>query len=62
MKLEDRFYFGKHSKPYSRTLRWVIEHDPEYVVWCLENIDDFDLDLEADEELEKALEEVGFYE
>lgn len=61
MNLNDRFHFGKYSKPYAHTLRWVIENDPEYIVWCLENVDWFELDLEADEELERSLERHGFY-
>lgn len=61
MRLDDRFHFGKHSRPYAKTLRWVIENDAPYVVWCLEE-EIIEIDLEADEELERKLVEEGYYE
>lgn len=27
----DTFGFGKHK---GKTARWVIEHDPQYILWC----------------------------
>jgi hypothetical protein len=39
--LRDRLTFGKHQ---GETLQQIIDADPEYVEWMIENIPDFDLD------------------
>jgi hypothetical protein len=61
LTLDYRFHFGKYSKPHAKTLRWVIENDPEYVIWCIENIDWFDIDVDADLELERCLADIGYF-
>lgn len=49
MGLEDTFRFGKHK---GHQLEDVIEDDPDYVRWCVEN-DIVDFDNEAQELIEK---------
>lgn len=39
--LTDRMTFGKHK---GETVSSVIEHSPNYLLWCRKNIDWFDLD------------------
>lgn len=45
--------FGKHE---GRHIRQIIQDDPDYLVWCLENVSGFELTDEADEVLEDRLE------
>ena len=54
MKLTDRFTFGKHK---GERLSSVIGSDPNYVEWCLEEIEEFRLTKGALERLEDALEQ-----
>lgn len=49
MGLEDEFKFGKHK---GHQLEDVIEDDPDYIRWCVEN-DIVDFDNEAQELIEK---------
>lgn len=47
--LNDRFTFGKHK---GSTLRLVVENDPSYISWCLNNVDRFQLTEEVIGELQ----------
>lgn len=38
------FTFGKYK---NHSLRFVLWNDPEYVQWCVDTLDDFELDEEA---------------
>ena len=52
--LNDRITFGKY-KPVDeegKLIKWIIQNDPEYILWCLENIEWFELDTDAEEMLE----------
>ncbi len=49
-KLSDRMGFGKYK---DQTLRWVIEHDSDYMNWAVETIDWFKLDKDASDYLEQ---------
>lgn len=44
MSLDDQFQFGKHEGAF---LWAIIESNPGYVDWCLENITGFELDNDA---------------
>ena len=44
MKLTDELKFGKYS---GLSVREVIEDDPEYIEWCLDEVDSFKLNDEA---------------
>lgn len=44
--------FGKHK---GEKIERVISTDPEYVVWCLDHIEEFDLDNELYSKLENEL-------
>ena len=50
--LNDRLTFGKYK---DKLLRWIITHDPEYILWCQENIEWFEIDVNAEEKLEFEL-------
>lgn len=50
--LEDKLTFGKHK---GETIQFVIDEDPEYLGWVLENIEWFKLDEKAARFLENAL-------
>jgi hypothetical protein len=53
-KLEDKITFGKYSErdlPKAMTIEEIIDQDPEYLVWCLDNVSGFDLHFEAMETL-----------
>lgn len=52
--LQDVFDFGKYKMS---TVEFVIEEDPKYVVWCLKNVKEFDLNPKADKFLQQCLEE-----
>lgn len=52
--LGDVFDFGKYQM---NTVEFVIEDDPQYVLWCLHNISNFDIDAKADKFLQQCLEE-----
>lgn len=52
--LNTRLCFGKHE---GKLISTVIREDPQYILWCLENIDDFRLDWKAERELDYELEE-----
>jgi hypothetical protein len=43
--------FGKYE---GQTIKDVIRVDPDYILWCIDNIEWFELDEEAEEELEWA--------
>lgn len=51
--LKDVFDFGKYKMS---TVEYVIEQDPKYMVWCLHNIQNFDIDQKADKFLQQCLE------
>lgn len=44
LKLKDKFPFGKYK---DKTLNEVIETNPSYVQWCLDNVNDFSLDKDV---------------
>ncbi len=48
--LSDRFTFGKHR---GDSIREVIEQDAEYIAWCIENVDNFELNNQAYAEFQK---------
>ncbi len=50
--LKSIFTFGIHK---GETVAEVIEDDPSYIEWCLDDVDGFELDSEASAALEKAL-------
>ncbi len=50
--VSDVFEFGKHN---GEMFGDVIVDHPTYVAWCLDEIDGFDLDVEAMELLEASL-------
>lgn len=52
--LKDQLGFGKHA---GDTFADVMDDDPEYISWCMENVDDFEGRL-TDEALE-AIAEAG---
>ena len=41
LDLDHKLTFGKHK---GKTIEDVLEDDPRYLRWCMENIDDFELD------------------
>lgn len=51
LALEDVFTFGKYQ---NESVGNVIEDDPTYIDWALDEIPNFSLDAEAKSELEKA--------
>lgn len=50
--LRDRLTFGKHQ---GETLQDVIDDDPQYIEWIIENIPTFDLDTITMDYLEGSL-------
>lgn len=42
------FNFGKYK---GKTLLHVIDNDPQYVIWCIDNIDDFNINDKFKNEL-----------
>jgi hypothetical protein len=48
--LKTKIAFGKHK---GETIQEIIDEDSSYIEWCLDTIDDFELDEEADDYLEK---------
>lgn len=52
-RLDDPLRFGRYE---GRELWRVIEQEPEYVRWCLRNLDHFDLDDEAFAAYKKEME------
>jgi len=55
LSLNDRLTFGQHE---GKLLRWVINHDPDYILWCEENIEWFEIDANAQDALEWAMADV----
>ena len=51
-EISDDFTFGKHE---GESVDEVIVDDPEYVEWCLNEIDGFDLDEEGHQLLALSL-------
>jgi hypothetical protein len=49
--LRIRVDFGKHK---GKLIRDIIEEDPDYIAWCLDNIDGFVLDEDAQKEFDVA--------
>jgi len=43
--------FGKYK---GRTLEFILEHDPQYLLFCQENIDWFDLDHKILDDVENG--------
>lgn len=52
LTLDSVLAFGKHQ---GKTVAFVSETDPMYLEWCLNNIDGFELDEEADQRLDLDL-------
>lgn len=50
--LDHELSFGKYK---SDPLWHVIETDPSYITWCIENVEGFELDNEAYDLYQKAL-------
>ncbi|MBQ9201931.1 MAG: hypothetical protein IJ154_06145 [Bacteroidales bacterium] len=48
LSLEDEFQFGKHQ---GSSLNMIIEFDPGYLVWCLENINRLSFSFDLIEEI-----------
>ena len=48
--LAERFDFGKYR---NKSIREVIAEDPEYIAWCIENVDNFELNNQAYAEFKK---------
>lgn len=44
MCLESRIWFGKYR---SKKIRWLVEHDPEYLLWADKNVENFELHIEV---------------
>lgn len=51
-KLNDKITFGKHK---GLTIKEIIEDDPSYLEWALDEVDGFELDDAAIAALELAL-------
>ena len=48
--LSDKITFGKYSNkelPVAMTIEEIIDQNPEYLAWCLDKIDGFELDDKA---------------
>lgn len=52
LKLNDKITFGKHR---GLTIKEIIEDDPTYLEWALDEIDGFELDAAATAALELVL-------
>lgn len=50
--LETKLNFGAQHK--GETIEDIIEDDPSYLLWAIDTIEWFELDDEAEEELEKS--------
>lgn len=50
--LETEIKFGKKHR--GETIEDIIENDPDYLLWALDTIEWFELDDEAEKELETA--------
>jgi len=50
--VNDVLTFGKHS---GEALDEVIVEDPEYIAWCVDEVEGFELDVEAMNLLEASL-------
>lgn len=46
--LDDCLPFGKHQ---GRLIEDVLDEDPNYLLWCLENVDDFEVDKALQDEI-----------
>ena len=53
--LDDAIKFGKY-KTEGYTLKTLIEKKCKYVIWCIQNIDWFDISQKADEYLHEVFE------
>lgn len=51
-KLKDKLTFGKYK---GQSVDEVIDNDPDYLVWAVEEIDWFELDEETEKELEDGI-------
>lgn len=61
ISLSSKMYFGKYK---GETIEDIIENDPQYVDWCLENVKHFSLNDEAEEllnSIERGYNEYGGY-
>jgi hypothetical protein len=54
LRLSDRLRFGKYE---GELLSTVIRKDPSYILWCMDSLDDFTLDWEAERELDWELDQ-----
>jgi len=50
--LSDKVKFGKHR---GKSVEDIISSDPQWLFWAVENVDDFDIDKDAEAELEASL-------
>ena len=46
--INDEFQFGKYK---GKTLLYVLENNPQYIIWCIKNIDKFKIDNSLKNEL-----------
>ncbi len=51
-KLESLMNFGKYE---GRTVKKIACQDPDYLAWAIDEIEGFELDEKAEEEMEEAL-------
>ena len=50
-KLDTRLNFGKYC---GETLKTILEDDPGYLVWCLENVEWFEVDQDLEDIIYEA--------
>ena len=53
--LDDKVFFGKYS---GKTIKEILDINPGYFCWCIENLDSFALSAEAMAALNAAVEQV----
>lgn len=41
---KDKLAFGKYR---GSTIGWVLENDPAYLLWCMDNVNGFDLHVDT---------------
>jgi uncharacterized protein (DUF3820 family) len=46
--INDEFQFGKYK---GKTLLYVLENNPQYIIWCMKNIKEFKIDNSLKNEL-----------
>jgi hypothetical protein len=58
-RLKDELPFGQYKED---TIEEVIEKDPDYIIWAINNVEDFELDEEATRALREVMDEVPILE